>query len=407
MALITDRQARAIKPDDKAIQAGITGLTLQPTATPGRGKWNLRFVSPATGKRRDMGLGVYPDVQVASAIEQARQAREQIAANVDPIIARQANQAIPTFEQAARARWEQVAPGFRNAKHRQQWINTLEQHIFPHIGAIKVDVLTPKQFADALRPIWLTIPETAKRVRQRCHDVMKHCWAHGHTNANPVDVVGHLLPTDKATVQRHHPAMPWADVPVFVRTQLSKPPLLGARAALLFTILTAARSGEVRGTTWGEIDIQGKLWTIPADRMKAGRDHRVPLTNAAVELLQSQHDGDDTPPADALVFPSLRGDQLSDMALTSLLRRVNAVSDTPGRVATAHGFRSSFRNWAADKGYSSDIAERALAHTISNKVQAAYERTDRLDARIAMMQAWTDHVTGRAEAKVIPIRQGA
>ena len=408
MAMITDKQAKAIKPDGKAIQSGVTGLTLQPTATRGRGKWNLRFISPATDKRRDMGLGIYPDVPVANALELARHAREQIAGGIDPIIARNELQKIPSFEQAAVARWEQVAPSFRNAKHRQQWINTLQQHVFPRIGFIKVDKLTPKQFADALRPIWLTIPETAKRVKMRCHDVMAYCWAHGHIQANPLDVVGQLLPNDKAgAAPKHHPAMLWQDIPAFVQEHLTKAPVLGSRAALLFTILTAARSGETRGATWGEVDLDGALWTIPAKRMKANRDHRVPLSDAAVALLRGQFIGDDKPADDALVFPALKGNQLSDMALTSLLRKAQAKSDIPDRIATAHGFRSSFRNWAADHGYNTEIAERALAHTIGNKVQAAYERTDRLQARVAMMQHWANHVAGTASAKVVPFKKMA
>jgi integrase len=179
---------------------------------------------------------------------------------------------------------------------------------------------------------------------------------------------------------------------------------MGGRAALLFAILTAARSGEVRGATWAEIDLDKRLWTVPAARMKAGRAHRVPLSDDALALLRVQR-GDETPAPDALVFPALRGGELSDMALTSLLRKAQAESDVPGRIATAHGFRSSFRNWAADHGVGTELAERALAHTIGNKVQAAYERSDRLDARVKLMQSWADHVMGRAaDARVVSIR---
>jgi integrase len=408
MAKITNKQAKAIKPGAAAIPAGITGLTLQPTATAGRGKWNLRYVSPVTGKRRDMGMGSYPDVDVAAALEAGEQARKLIAAGNDPIMARDAKQAIPTFEQAARARHAEVAPSFRNAKHRAQWISSLEQHVFPHIGHMKVDRLEPKHFEAALRPIWLEIPETARRVKMRCSDVMAVMWGRGHTTTgNPLDPVSTMLGNNTTKgEERHQPAMPWSAAPAFVSEHLSAAPVMGARAALLFVILTAARSGEVRGATWSEIDLDGKLWTIPKERMKAGRTHRVPLSDAAVALLRLQLHGDD-PQADAWVFPAIRGGQMSDMALTSLLRRVNAPSDTPGRVATAHGFRSTFRNWAADHGYSADIAERALAHTIGNKVQAAYERTDRLDARVAMMQQWADHVMGKVAGNVVAIRGAA
>ncbi|AZV92455.1 hypothetical protein CBF45_00885 [Bordetella sp. J329] len=401
MARITDRQARAIKPEGAPIPCGITGMTLQPTTTAGRGKWNLRFVSPVTGKRRDMGLGVFPDVGVATALEAGDQARKLIAAGDDPIMARDTKRAIPTFEEAARTRWAVVAPSFRNAKHRAQWISSLEQHVFPHIGALRVDALTPQHFANALHPIWLAIPATARRVKMRCADVMAACWAQGHTSANPLDVASRLLPSKPAsTGARHQPAMPWRDVPSFVAEHLHSPPVLGARAALLFAILTAARSGEVRGATWAEIDLNTKLWIIPKERMKANTAHRVPLSDASVALLKAQLCSNPTPAPDTLVFPAIRGQQLSDMALTSLLRKAKAKSDTPGRVATAHGFRSSFRNWAADQGYSTEIAERALAHTISNKVQAAYERTDRLNARVDMMQAWGTYMNQKIESVI-------
>ncbi|WP_291773541.1 site-specific integrase [Castellaniella sp.] len=410
MGYITDRSARAIKPGDKPVPAGVTGMYLFASTERGRGKWILRYVSPVTGKRRDMGLGSYPDTGVARAIEKALEARQQIQDDIDPILARQSTRAIPTFEKAARDQWEILAPGFRNDKHRQQWISSLEQHAFPSIGGVKVDALQAEHFADMLRPIWLTIPETAKRIKMRCASVMAACRARKYIQGNPLDDVGPLLPAAKqkdATPERHHPAMPWREVPVFVRDHLARQPIMGARAALLFAILTAARSGEVRGMTWAEINFDQKLWTVPADRMKAGRAHRVPLSDGAIALLRDQQHGDD-PQTEALVFPALRGGELSDMALTSILRKAQAPSDLPGRVATAHGFRSSFRNWCADHGTSTEVAERCLAHAISNKVQAAYERTDRLDARVKLMAAWADHVMGRvADARVVPIRSTA
>lgn len=399
--MFTDRKARSIKPGDAALAAGVTGLTLQPTQTAGRGTWNLRFVSPATGRRRNMGLGVYPEIGVAAALESAKAARASIAAGKDPIEQRRQLEAIPTFEQAARERYEQVAPTFRNVKHRAQWISTLETYVFPGIGQTRVDKLTPRDFADALREVWTRAPETASRIKQRCRDVMAACWANGFTAANPLDVVDRLLPPRVAQVDAHQPAMAWRDVPAFVAQHLNTEPIIGARAALLFVILTAARSGEVRGATWGEIELDKRLWTVPAARMKAHRAHRVPLSDAAMELLQSLPRDTDS------VFPSLRGGELSDMALTAILRDVNAPSDTADRIATAHGFRSSFRNWAADHGYDKELAERALAHTIGNKVQAAYERTDRLQARTAMMQRWGEFVSDREAPKVVSLRRGA
>ena len=409
MATITDRKARSIKPTDKPFASGVTGLRLHPGTEAGRGQWVLRFVSPVTGKRRDMGLGSYPSTGVARAVEKALNAREQIEDGIDPILARLSLREIPTFEKAARDQWEILSPGFKNDKHRQQWLASLEQHIFPKIGHIRVDRLSVEQFADALTPIWLKIPETARRVRMRCNSVMVAARARKLIASNPLDDVAPLLPKpnkEDSQSERHHPAMPWQLVPEFVRDNLSAEPVMGARAALLFTIFTATRSAEVRLATWGEIDLKARLWTIPKERMKAKREHRVPLSDPAVKLLEALQTihGRDERPSDELLFSAIRGGQLSDMALTSILRKANAPSDTTGRIATAHGFRSSFRNWCADHGVSAELAERALAHAISNKVQAAYERTDRLEARVRLMQAWADHVTGQTVEKVIQLR---
>lgn len=213
--------------------------------------------------------------------------------------------------------------------------------MFPRIGSKPLDAITPADCADVLRPIWLEKAETASRTRQRMHAVMQWAWAHGRITANPVGVVDHILPKQNAK-KEHQPAMPWRDVPAFVKKHVAEFKQGEAtRAALLFLILTAARSGEVRGATWGEFDLDAGIWTVPSERMKAKAPHRVPLSAAALALVktlkeQKQHE--------TLVFPSPRGKVLSDMALTALLRRVKAKSDTPGRVATAHGFRSSFRD---------------------------------------------------------------
>lgn len=393
--MITDRQARAIKPDSKTLPSGIAGLTLQPTAAKGRGKWVFRYVSPATQKRRQTSFGIYPDVSVASAIEQGRDARKLIAEGTDPLEKKQALAAMPTFEQATRDYWAELRGSLKESRQRDKWIRLMELHAFPKIGSRLVNTLTPQDFAAMLSPIWQTKAETARKVKQRSHKVMAGCWARQQIQANPVDVVQVILPPQK-DVTVHQPAMPWQIVPAFVSEHLTRQPVQGSRAALLFTILTACRSGEVRGATWQEIDLKARLWTVPAERMKSGVEHRVPLSDEVIELLEGQLQGE-APQPDALVFPAIRGGQLTDTAVTMLLRKTNATSDTAGRVATAHGFRSSFRNWAADHKYSTDIAERALAHTIGNKVQAAYERTDRLEARIAMMEQWARHVVSHAD----------
>lgn len=382
--MITDRKAKSIRPGDKPFAAGVTGLWLHAGSKPGYGRWIFRFVSPVTGKRRDMGMGPYPDVPVKSALERARIAREQMAQGIDPIDFRSNQKAVPTFEQAARKQWAVISPSFRNDKHRAQWISSLEQHVFPTIGNVRVDKLTAAHFADFLNDLMHRVPETCKRVKMRCSVIMAACRANGLISANPLDDISALLASDKRIVA-HQPAMPWQMVPSFVKEHLAGAG--GAKAALLFCILTAARSGEVRGMVWDEIDFDERLWIIPAERMKAAREHRVPLSEQALAIIKQQAR------LSSFVFPALRGGQLSDMALTQILRKAKAPSDIPGRVATVHGFRSSFRNWCADNGVDSDTAERALAHTISNRVQAAYERSDRLEARRDVMQKWGDYVS--------------
>jgi integrase len=392
---LTDRQAKALQPGDKPVFDGkVTGLLLTPGKT--GSKWTLRFTSPVTGKRRDAGLGVYPDVTIGDAREKALAMRRQLDAGKDPIDERnREHQAVSvaaaalTFEKAARTVHEELKPGWKNEKHAAQWISTLEAYVFPKIGHKPLDAVTPADCADVLRPIWLHKAETASRTRQRMHAVMQWAWAHGHITANPVSVVDHLLPKQNAK-KEHQPAMPWRDVPGFAKAQLRDiEPGDSTRAALLFLILTAARSGEVRGATWGEFDLDAAIWTIPGERMKAKEPHRVPLSSAALALVKLLKEGKRH---ESLVFPSVRGKVLSDMTLTALLRRVKAKSGTPGRVATAHGFRSSFRDWASENGYARDLAERALAHTIANKTEAAYHRSDLLEQRRPMMEAWAAHI---------------
>lgn len=392
---LTDKQAKALQAGDKPVFDGkVTGLLL----TPGRtdSKWTLRFTSPITGKRRDAGLGVYPEVSIADARVKALAMRKVLDASKDPIEERDREQqaastaaAALTFEKAARTVHDELKPGWKNKKHAAQWISTLEAYAFPKIGHKPLDAVTPADCADVLRPIWLEKAETASRTRQRMHAVMQWAWAHGHITANPVSVVDHLLPKQNAK-KEHQPAMPWRDVPEFAKVQLRDiKPGDSTRAALLFLILTAARSGEVRGATWGEFDLDAGVWTVPGERMKAKEPHRVPLAAPLVAVLKTL---EEQKRHVSLVFPSVRGKVLSDMTLTALLRRVKAKSDTPGRVATAHGFRSSFRDWASENGYAPDLAERALAHTVANKVEAAYHRTDLLEQRRPMMQQWAAHV---------------
>ena len=395
MAAITDTKARSIKPGDPAIPHGnITGLALHPSSTKGHGKWVLRFVSPVTGKRRNAGLGTYPEVSIAEVGKRATAMRIELAEGKDPLEEKAKvddKPKIPTFEEAARSLHADLLPSWTNSKHGNQWLNTLVEYTFPKLGSKLLPEIQPGDIADVLKPIWLTKPETASRVKQRIHAVMAWGWAHGHCQSNPVDVVEHLLAQQpgKAIRTQHHPAMPWREIPVFVQKHLrtsDRPEV--SRSLLELVILTACRSGEARNMTWDEVDFNSKTWTIPAERMKAKSSHRVPLSPRVIEILEGQKGQHET-----LVFPSVR-DQvpLSDMALTQLLRRLEAHSDSPGRVATAHGFRSSFRDWCSEQGYSRDLAERSLAHTIKDKVEAAYHRTDLLEQRRELMDAWATFV---------------
>jgi integrase len=397
MALLTDTKARSVKPGGTALaHGGVTGLALHPSPSlKGHGKWVLRYVSPVTRRRRNAGLGSYPEVGVAEAARQGSLMREQIANGHDPLEVR-ANEAVkprtPLLREAAEALHKELAPGWKNPKHAQQWINTLTEYAFPVIGSLPLDQIQPRHIADVLRPIWLDKAETAGRVKQRLHAVMAWGWAHGYCQSNPVDVVGHLLPLQpgKTVRTQHQPAMPWQLVPGFIAKEMPRDSSHDVtRLALTFLILTAARSGEVRLMTWDEVDTRNKVWTLPAERMKAKQIHRVPLSKQAMQVLKHQ-----VGQHERLVFPSVRDQStLSDMALTAFLRRVKAVSDVAGRTATAHGFRSSFRDWCSEKGYPRDLAERALAHAVQNKVEAAYHRTDLLEQRRPLMQAWADFVS--------------
>lgn len=398
MAVITDTKAKNIKPDDKPIPHGsVTGLALHPSSKRGRGKWVLRFLSPRTQKRRNAGLGIYPEVSITEAAKLANSMREQLAAGIDPLeLHKQEKVVVPTFEEAARKVHAELLPGWKNDKHGKQWLSTLEKHVFPFIGSIKLDSLTAANIATALRPIWLSRSETARRTRQRIHTVMAWGWAHGFCSANPVDVVGHLLPqqTSANTRRVHQPAMPWRIIPLYLAAHINQEANFNVSEALLtYVILTACRSGEARSMRWSEVDLKSGVWTIPSEKMKAGILHRVPLSKQALAVLEKMKGLHRD-----LVFPSPRKQIiLSDMVLTSFLRRTNAKSDTPDRIATAHGFRSSFRDWCSEHGYPRDLAERALAHAVKNKVEAAYHRTDLLEQRRPMMQAWADHVFSAVE----------
>ena len=365
---------------------GVSGLALQVLPTGGR-TWVLR--ATIGDKRRDMGLGGYPDVTLAGARVAARSARELIRSGKDPIVeARAAASALRasrasnvTFEQAARSYIAAHEAAWRNAKHAQQWRNTLNTYAYPIVGSLLVRDVDLPHVMQILEPIWATKTETATRLRGRIEQVLDWAGARGYRDGlNPARWRGHLdkllARPSKITRVEHQAAIPVADVGNFMQ-RLRRAGGMGARA-LEFAILTAARSGEVRGANWSEIDLTARVWTVPADRMKAGRAHRVPLSAPAIALLRKLPRMVGT----NLVFPAPRGGMLSDMTLTAVVRRLKVP-------AVPHGFRSTFRDWASEHtNYPRDVAEMALAHAIGDKVEAAYRRGDLFEKRRLMMAAW-------------------
>lgn len=376
---------------------GVAGLHLQ-VALGGARTWILRVT--VGNRRRDMGLGGFPDVTLAMAREKARAARELVEQGVDPILKRQQAKsaliaqraASKTFEECARDYIEAKAPEWSNLKHEQQWTNTLKTYVYPSLGRMFVNDVGVAQVLGVLKPIWLTKTETATRIRGRIESILNWATAqHYRHGLNPARWKGHLdqLLADpgKARRTKHHAALPIDDLPPFMR-ELRKHVGLGP-LALEFCILTAARSGEVRGATWSEIDVAGRLWTVPGARMKAGKPHRVPLSPGALDLLLRlpRVEGTD------LLFPSRQGTPLSDMTLTALLRRMQAS-------AVPHGFRSTFRDWCSERtNYPNEVAEMALAHVVENKTEAAYRRGDLFDKRRRLMADWSNFCSEEAPVR--------
>lgn len=326
-----------------------------------------------------MGLGSYPDVSLSDAREKAYSARREVANGGDPIASRRAASSIPTLAEAAKSVHDARKAAWKNEKHGAQWLSSLEMHIFPKLGHRRVVTLASSDILGVLQPIWLTRPETARRIRQRLNAIFKWCSAMGHLSGpSPMDGVDAALPKQPSK-DRHHAAMPIDDLPGFFRklVERNNPPI--AELALQFTILTAARTGEVIGARWSEMDLANSSWTIPADRMKMGREHSVPLTETALNLLSKL-------PRFAKsdwVFPGQRRARpLSNMAMLGVLKR-----KAPG--LTVHGFRSTFRDWAAERtDYPAEVCEMALAHSIANKAEAAYRRGNLFEKRRELMRDW-------------------
>ncbi len=384
------------------------GLYLQ--VKNGGRSWVFRYM--LSGKSRYMGLGPYPGVTLAEARREAGACRKLLLGGTDPIEARQqhrqasrlqAAQSV-TFEFCAKRYIEDHSAGWRNAKHAEQWSSTLETYAYPVFGSLPIQAIDTGLVTKVLGPIWRDKTETATRVRQRMEAVLDWATAHGHRSGdNPARWRGHLdkLFPKRSRVQRvdHHDALPYSELPAFF-AELSKRKTISAKA-LAFTILTAARSGEVRGAVLAEIT--GTVWTVPGERTKSGREHRVPLSDAALNILRSLDYLSDE--GDALLFPGLRGKPLSDATMRKYLQQ-----DMGKPRLTVHGFRSTFRDWAAEcTNFPREIAEAALAHVLRDKTEAAYQRGDMLERRRMLMEAWARFCTSGATSarKVLPLSPAA
>lgn len=352
------------------------------------------FLYRLAGRRREMGLGSLRTISLAKARELANRARTMVAEGEDPIEARQAEApspdpapmpSVPTFAEVAEVFMGERDGGWRNAKHRQQWRTSL----MTYAAALREKPVSEVSTSDVLavlRPIWREKPETASRLRGRIERILDAAKVEGHRQGeNPARWRGHLehtLPKPGKLSRGHHPALPYAEVPVFVAALRTR--VAASARALEFIILTAARSGEVRGMRASEVDLDSGIWTVPAERMKAGRQHRVPLSRAALDLLAPRLAVIDR---NDFVFANSRGDMLSDMAFKRLNLRVGVEG------ITTHGFRSSFRDWAGDEtDFPREVMEAALAHMVGNEVELAYRRGDALEKRRQLMELWASFV---------------
>ena len=376
----------------------------------GSRSWVYRFM--LHGKSRDIGVGPAAGIDavpLAAARDLAAALRVRVKAGVDPLserleavaaaaaAAQMSKVAGITFKTVAEAHIAANEGSWRNPKHRQQWGNTLASYVYPIIGDLPVAEVATAHVLQILEPIWKEKPETASRVRGRIETILNSAKARGYRDGeNPARWRGHveqILPARTRTSRGHHKAMPYADIPAFICALRTREAM--AALALEFTILTAARSGEVLGASWSEVDLAKAVWTVPASRMKAGKEHRVPLSSRAVAILEEVK-----PLGSEAVFSGTGGGKLSGMAMAMLLRRMKVD-------LTVHGFRSGFRDWAAEStGFAHEVCEMALAHAIGNQAEAAYRRGDLFDKRRKLMEAWASYCATPASATgtVTPIR---
>ncbi|WP_083925664.1 tyrosine-type recombinase/integrase [Sphingomonas sp. Mn802worker] len=377
------RTAATIKTPGRHSDGGGLYLSIDPQ---GRRRWV--FMYTRNGKRTELGLGGGRNLSLANARKEAGTLRAVLTSGGDPRSSRE-KQERQTFGECADAYVETMRPSWRNAKHAAQWAMTLTKYAAP-LRPKSVESVSTRDVLEVLQPLWQRTPETAERLRGRIENVLDAAKAKGlRTGDNPARWRGHLdqlLPKRQRLTRGHHAALPYAAMPKFMN-DLRERDATAARA-LEFTILTAARSGEVLGASWAEIDLSGAAWTVPATRMKAGREHRVPLSQAAVDLLQrldAARDVERASPADAVFASAATGKPLSGMAMAMLMRRMRVD-------VTVHGFRSAFRDWASETtDFPHEVCEIALAHTIANRAEAAYRRGDLFDKRRKLMEAWAQY----------------
>lgn len=410
---------------------GVAGLILQ--ITPGGAKsWLLRTL--IGGKRRAIGLGAYPEVGLAEARDRAREAKAKVRDGVDPIEERKAARAALaaararnlTFAEAA-DKWIEAKLSDRPEKSQRAVRSSLKRYVFPTVGALTVQEIATQDVVRALKTTWTDKPDTAQKLRTYLEGILSWATVAGHrTGDNPARWGGNLkelLPAPSVVTKGrsgNFPAVPVARLADWW-TELSRREGMAA-SALRLAALCASRSGEVRGATWSEIDLDAALWVIPPDRMKMSREHRVPLSPAAVDLLKTIPRQEGNP----LVFPSTQANKmLSDMSISAVMRRMQADAEAAaeragepvedagwrdlrsGRPAVPHGLRSSFRDWAAERGYERDLAEISLAHTVGSEVERAYRRTDMVERRRAMLTAWADFLEGKDAGVVVTFPMGA
>lgn len=352
--------------------------------------WVQRIV--IRGKRREMGLGSATLVSLAEARSAALENRKLARAGGDPLQAKRDLLAVLTFEEAARKVHEAHKPTWRNPKHAKDFLTSLETYAFPKIGRLRATEVNSADVLSVLQPIWTEKPETARRVRQRVSTVLKWCVAKGWRKDNPAENVGLALPK-VPRVKAHRKALPYSEVHDCIATIRASGATVATKLALEFLILTATRSGEVREAVWDEIDLAAMVWTIPAERMKMKRPHRVPLLPRTIAILEAAKSLDD---GSRLVFPGTKkGRPLSDMTLSKLVKELGFPVDV-------HGFRTSFRTWAQERtNFPREVAEAALAHAVGDTVEQAYARSDVYQKRRKMMEAWATFLAEKPSSKVV------